>query len=561
MLYTRTAMPDLFHCLHKQDLGFLKIVAEFWGIELFGSDVKQALPTLIRQLSNPELVDEVVDVLPVTAQEALAELVRHDGWLPWSRFTREFGPLREVGHGRRDREQPHLDPISATETLWYRALIGRDFLRQGGDLQECVYIPEEILDLLPPVRPSGPKPLGRAASPGESRYPILVNDRILDHACTLLAALRLGSINRSPGLENWQPGLVVVHALLAAMKLITSSEQPVPEEARSFLEMSRGEALTWMFQGWWHTTQFDELRLIPNIICEGAWQNDPLAARLKVLAFVSDVPEGIWWSLDAFVKGIHQKAPDFQRPAGDYDSWLIRDAQTGDSLQGSNHWNAVDGALVKWLITGPMHWLGLLDLASAGEGGPVTAFRWSAWSEALMLAQPVRGLMEEDQLVEALSDGTLLVPRLAPRLARYQISRFCLWVDETEDTYSYQLTPESLNEAAAQGLKTSHLESLLKKYAGNTPPSLLDAVRHWDKKGGQVKIQKAVILRVDSPKIMQALRESSAGRFVGDPLGPTAAVIYPGAVTKVRTALARSGYLSDVEFDPDDEAIEEEPDV
>jgi hypothetical protein len=554
-------MPDLTHRLRNHDLGFLRVIALLWGVDLDQPDARSALPVLNRSLQDPALVQEVVEALPEAARKALDSLVEHEGWLPWSRFTREFGALREVGPGRRDREKPFLDPISATETLWYRGLIGRDFLQRGGDLQECAYIPDEFLELLPPVKPAGPQPLGRAASPGETHFEIPVNDRILDHTCTLLAALRLGSPERSPGVETWQPPQPVVHALLAAMKLITSSEQPVAEDARPFLEMSRGEALTWLFQGWWHTERFDDLRLMPGIVCEGAWQNDPLAARIKVLEFVSDVPGETWWNLDSFVRAIHQKNPDFQRPAGDYDSWLIRDARTGKGLQGDRHWDAVDGAFVRYLITGPMHWLGLLDLAAPGEGQPVTAFRWSAWSEALMLAQPVMALPEEEGLVEVTSDGKLIVPRLTPRLVRYQISRFGLWPEESEDAYTYQLTPASLDEAAAQGLKAAHLESLLAKHARNTPPSLIDAVRQWEKKGGQVRIEQAVILRVDSPKIMQALRESTAARFVGDPLGPTAAVIHPGAVGKIRSALARLGYLSDIEFDLGEELDVEEPDV
>ncbi len=554
-------MPGLIHRLRNHDLGFLQIVALLWGVDLDVPDARSALPILNRSLQDHVLVQEVVEALPEEARLALDALVRHEGWLPWSRFTRDFGELREVGPGRRDREKPFLDPVSATEVLWYRGLIGRDFLRQGGELLECAYIPDEFLELLPPVRPTGPQPLGRAASPAESRFLIPVNDRILDHTCTLLAALRMGSAERSPGRNFWQPSLAVVHALLVAVRLLTSSEQPVPEDARPFLEMKRGEALTWLFQGWWHSGRFNELRLMPEIICEGAWQNDPLATRIKVLEFVSDVPDETWWNLDAFVDAIHQTDPDFQRPSGDYDTWLIRDARTGESLQGNRHWDDVDGALVRYIVTGPMYWLGLLDLASPGEGERVTAFRWSAWSEALMMAQPVKDLAEEDQMIEVLTDGRLEVPRLVPRLARYQVSRFGLWVEESSDTYVYQLTPASMSGAAAQGLKVAHLESLLAKFAKHTPPSLVDAVRQWEKKGGQVQIQQAVILRVDSPKIMQALRESPAARFVGDPLGPTTAVIYPGAVKKVRSALARLGYLSDVEFDPGEEVIEDEPDV
>jgi hypothetical protein len=554
-------MPGLIHRLRNHDLGFLQIIALLWGVDLDVPDARSALPILNRSLQDPALVHEVVDALPEDARLALDALIRHAGWLPWSRFTRDFGELREVGPGRRDREKPFLNPISPTEVLWYRGLIGRDFLRQGGELQECAYIPDEFLELLPPVRPTGPQPLGRAASPEETRFLIPVNDRILDHTCTLLAALRMGSAERSPAVGSWQPSLVVVHALLAAMKLLTSGEQPVPEDARPFLEMTRGEALTWLFQKWWHSERFDELRLMPSLVCEGAWQNDPLAARIKVMEFVSDIPGETWWHLDSLIEAVQQRDPDFQRPAGDYDTWLIRDAKTGESLQGNRHWDDVDGALVRYIMTGPMHWLGLLDFASTEEGGQVTAFRWSAWSEALMTAQSVKTLADEDQLIEALTDGRLVVPRLAPRVARYQLSRFGLWTAETGEKYEYQLTPASMSEAAAQGLKVSHLEALLAKYARHTPPSLVDAVRQWEKKGGQVQIQQAVILRVDSPKIMQALRESAAARFVGDPLGPTTAIIYPGAVNKVRSALARLGYLSDVEFEVGEEVPDDEPDV
>ena len=138
---------------------------------------------------------------------------------------------------------------------------------------------------------------------------------------------------------------------------------------------------------------------------------------------------------------------------------------------------------------------------------------------------------------------------LTPRLARYQISRFCLWSDETDKGYTYQLSPESLSRAASQGLKILHLEKLLKKFGETNPPSLIEALHHWEKKGGQVRIHPGIILQVDTPEILLGLRDSPAGRFIGDPLGPTSAIIHPGAIENVSAALARLGYLSDVEID------------
>ena len=547
-MYTHIAMPDLQHRFRTHDLGFLQIVASIWGVDLPAPDARSALPILTRALLDPELAFEIVEALPDGAHQALDTPILNEGWMAWPRFTLKFGQLREVGPGKRDREKPYLEPISSTEVLWYRGLIGRDFLMRAGELQECAYIPDDLLKLLPLPEPAGPEPPGRAASKSEKAHIYQARDRVLDHTCTLLAALRMEDPKRSPAVEDWQPPFEVVYALLSAMKLITSSEQPVPEDARPFLEMPRGKALAWLVRGWRESPLFNELHLVPGLICEGAWHNDPKATRDFLLNALGEVPEKKWWNLDSFVKAIYERKPDFQRPAGDFDTWLIRDAQTGESLAGFQHWEAVDGALIRYLITGPMHWLGLIDLASSGEDESVRAFCFLDWASDLLLGKPTPDAPKEDQPIRAFSDATITANALTPRIARYQVSRFCQWVWEREGTYTYQLTPQSLQAAAKQGLKPTHLERLLNKYGETPPPSLIKALHQWDKKRGQVRIHPAMILRVEDPKILGALRDSQAGRFISDPLGPTAAIIEPGAADKVASALARLGYLSDVDF-------------
>lgn len=540
-------MPDLEHRLRGHDLGFLQIVADLWGIDLRAPDAKTALPQMVHELLETGLVLEIVESLPSEARQALDELILNHGKMAWSRFIRLFGELREVGPGKRDREKPYLDPISATEVLWYRGLIGRDFLRQGKQLEECAYIPDDLLGFMPIVKPSGPQPLGRAASPGEVSWVMKVSDRILDHSCTLLAALRLGDPRRSPSVDHWHPPFEVVHALLSAVKLISSSEQPVAEDARPFLEMKRGEALNWLVNGWRASVLFDELCLMPGVQCEGSWRHDPSVARDKVLSFLSELPPEPWWNLDSFIKAIFEREPDFQRSAGDFDTWLVRDAQTGESLTGFAHWHEVDGALIRYLITGPMHWLGLMDLASPAEGQPVTAFRLSDWSEKLLLGVPLDDLPEEDETIEAFSNGSFIAGRYTPRLARYQVSRFCLWTDETNAQYAYQITPSSLEAAIGQGLKIFHLEKLLSRFSKAAPPALLKALHQWQDKGSQARMHPGMVLRVADPRILTALRDTPAGRFLGDILSPTSALIHPGATEKIVDALARLGYLSDIE--------------
>ena len=167
-------MPDLKHSLHPHDLGFLEIVAGFWGVDLHAPDARTALTQLLGPMTDPEMVLDIVDALPPGARDALDGLIENGGWMSWSRFIRFHGELREVGPGRRDREKLYLDPVSPTEMLWYRGLIGRDFLRRESILQECAYIPDDLLEKMPAVTPSGSEPPGRPASPGEIAhvYPV-----------------------------------------------------------------------------------------------------------------------------------------------------------------------------------------------------------------------------------------------------------------------------------------------------------------------------------------------------------------------------------------------------
>jgi len=141
-----------------------------------------------------------------------------------------------------------------------------------------------------------------------------------------------------------------------------------------------------------------------------------------VNVMLSEVPENTWWNLDSFINAIYERDPDFQRPAGDFDTWLVRDAETGESLAGIQHWQAVDGALVRYLIT--VHWFGLIDLASPGEIEAVTAFRFSDWASRLLLGKPIEDFQTEDQPIITSSDGSIIASTLTSRLARYQIARF-----------------------------------------------------------------------------------------------------------------------------------------
>jgi hypothetical protein len=119
-------MPDLYHTFLKYDIGHLRIIAGLWGLELESNDVDSAAEELCASLLDLEAVHETIDILSADTSAALKSLVESNGKMEWSPFARKFGEIREMGAGKRDRERPHLKPISPAETLFYYGFIARN---------------------------------------------------------------------------------------------------------------------------------------------------------------------------------------------------------------------------------------------------------------------------------------------------------------------------------------------------------------------------------------------------------------------------------------------------
>jgi hypothetical protein len=537
-------MPDLFHSLLKQDIGHLRVMAELWGLELKSTEADAAREELSVSLLEPDLFAEFVDSLSAEADSAITALVNAGGRIPWPTFTRKYGEIREAGAGKRDREKLYLQPTSATEILYYRGLLARAFFETKKGPQEFAYIPDDVLSLLNRQAREEPEaeasetvePLGRAASPGEKGREIPADDSILDDATTLLAALRLGiehPVTKIP--TN------VLQGLLQSANLIKGNV-PQPESVKAFLESSRPDALTMLQNAWVESDSFNELCLMPTMICEGEWKNQPQETREFLMNLLDAIPEGKWWSINAFIRDIKQKYADFQRPAGDYDSWFIKRASDGQYLRGFASWDQVDGALIKFFITNILHWLGQVDLCIAEGATEPTSFQIISH-----LSQATNG---ENKKLNISSQGLISISRFVPRVVRYQVSRFCEWEEPKDEAYRYRLSTNSLTKAKEQGLKAEHLLVLLSKHTdAGVPPSLVKALKRWEVNGTEARVQTQVILKVSKPEVLEEIRKSRASKFLGEVLSPTTVIVKGGAIQKVMEALTELGLLTEVVAD------------
>ncbi len=561
-------MRSLLNTLQDYDLGHLRIVAELWGIDLPQGTARQVADAVARSMIDPATVTEITESLPPPIREALDYLLHLGGRAPLSDFVRRYGPLREMGPGRRDREKPWRNTTSPVESLWYRGLIARAFIDTPSGPREFVFIPSDLETLLP-----APTPTSHSGTPGRSSEPppmsLPATSVAVDDTTTLLAALR-----RYPGDESdtaqvqreavspflHQPGSLslLFTLLLEEGILIKASLHPDPKSVRSYLDAPRTEALRRLILAWKQSTTWNELSQVPHLTYTSeAWPNDPHATRRTVLEYIYQIPLQTWWDLDSFIATMRDQQPGFQRPAGDFDSWYLQDTRTGIFLRGFENWDAIEGSLLYYLITGPMHWLGVADLGRTTHDGKMTAFRLTP--AAAVLSNPESHLTIKESTASATihSDGRIIVPRRAVRALRYQIARFTSWEPIDDVNYSYRLTPAGLKMASDQGLELSHVYTILESAGGEPPPtSLRKALERWKAHGSEGHFRSEMILQLRDPDVLLELQgDRTTARYLGEVLGPTTVIIQKADFLRLCSAATRLGIL----LDPPPTQLESEP--
>ncbi len=563
-------MRSLRQCLLDTDLVRLRAIARFWDVELTSSRRRDAAIQLAEVMAAPEAITDAWNALPDDRRRALEALLAAGGRMPMRVFAREWGEIRAMGPGRMEREQPWREPISPAEGLWYTGFIFRAFAEGREGAYEVVFVPPELRTHLPTPAVSPPViSLEPAPAPAAVRS---ADDALLDDACTLLSYLQNERLR--PGPNGWparhearlarrlrdpHPArLTLLRHLVRRLNWLRVTDaghlRPDPGPVAAWLQSSTNQQRTTLAEAWRDDPAWNDLFHVPTLHPEdtGAWRNDPLLARQAILGHLKTCIPGTWYKLDDFIAAVKQADPDFQRPDGDYTTWYIRDTVTGAYLAGFESWDAVEGALIRYLITGPLAWLGLTDLGATIPDGSPTAFRLTRAGAAFLgLAEPPP---EPEPAPLALrSDFTVLAPP-ARRYERFQLSRVADWVATPptggagEGPFVYRLTPTSLERARRQGIPVARVLEFLRRTTGApVPRSVEAALTRWETRGVEARLERAVLLRLSSEGLMAQVTSSPrTRRFIHERIGPRAALVRERDWPRLIAALGEMGLLPDV---------------
>ena len=565
-------MRALLPTLLDYDPHLLAIIAHRWDVDLETGDKRTDAEALADAMLDPARAAAEWERLNDAERGALQTLLgAPEHKMPQAQFSRLFGELRQMGPERRKREKPHLQPVGVAEVLYYRGLIAQAFDQGKTGVQAFVYVPSDLAEVLPAhttgfdlSKPSEPvlKPEDAAYTP---EHITQATTALVDDLTTLLAYLQIADVTAkavadlSQLAEALSPHWLTERSTAEIALLLGLAQdlgiaasrpdgllKPVPSNARRWLEATRPRQVRALAEAWRAGVHFNELWHTPGLRPEDTgWANDPLLARQTVLTYLELAPPDAWWPVDELVALIKEEEPDFQRPGGDYNSWYIRDAATGEYLRGFENWDRVEGALLRFILSGPMHDLGLMDV---GDGGALC--RLTAYGRALLgeLAWPDPRAEHPHLQIEP--DGALHAPRTMSRYERFQVARIATW-EQAGDPYIYRLTAKSLQRAAEQGLQADAIRAFLRRLSGQDtlPASVQKLLERWERTGGaDVWMTRAIVLRTTAPDAMQTILETpELRRYVGAQLGPTAVLVLAGQEQALAAALHKEGLL--VEFD------------
>jgi len=549
-------MYDLVQALSDHHLPTLRIIGEWYELDLTGLQKAACVKSLSDALSQIDMQEEIT-YLPPEESSAFLAIIKADGRTPVALFERNHGTVRQMGPGRMEREEPWLDPVSPAEALWYRGFLYRGFDDDENNLEEFYYLPNEFKEQFDGPELASEEELDIRATflnsfPAPDSFEPACDDAVDD-----LIAL-LASAQNEPLVEdelseldylllNREPNrLSLLYTLAWELELLRPTNQGAKPSRKIVQWLSQPrEVQKRELVNAWSRTSWSELFHTPEIECEaGSWEYDPKLARRMLLEFLPrDV---MWYRLADLVATIKEKQPDFQRPGSNYDTWYVRDRRSGEYLAGFNSWDFIEGRQLVYTISSTFSWLGLADLAAINFAEEAL-YRLTPEALAWMNSEVVKTESTSIPIVVR-DDATIVVPFNANGYHRFQVARIADAVaPEPGKPFIYKVTPSSLARSQKQGIEPQRVLKFLQEASGRPiPASTNRAVERWNEHGPEGRVEKVIVLRVRDSEILDKLRANPKTRpYIMETLGELAVALREDEQDQFRSAAAQLGLLLD----------------
>jgi XPB/Ssl2-like helicase family protein len=391
---------------------------------------------------------------------------------------------------------------------------------------------------------------------------VLVNSRLLSRPALRLIVEQLSEPD-TPAMEQVRTEIDVPHLLfvrLLLMKLGLLSERRgilFAASADSFFSLPLLERARRCYHAWLDTTFWNELAYTANIILRPSpapldpAHEEVVSSRKQVIERLLAEDVGEWHEFSTFIARTKLYIPYLLFPrqsgtrAGRYTAgnnpynWDFRLRRGW--LTPREGWYLVEGGFIRALISGPLHWLGLVNL----DADHPDAFRMVpdlaliANEELLDIHEPAWGRL----IVQPNFEIIALAPVSEALLI--QLDRFAERI-RLEHIAQYRLTKASVTHAIQSGLQAETIQKILEQAAdGPIPQNVQYSLIEWERQARRIELWRGVtLLEVDDATLLDELLADPAIRnLFGRRLAPLLVEVLTDQLPVVQELLWQRDYL------------------
>ncbi len=219
-------------------------------------------------------------------------------------------------------------------------------------------------------------------------------------------------------------------------------------------------------------------------------------------------------------------------------------------------WHLVEGGFIRAIVSGPLRWLGLVELDReelANKFRLLPDIALATSETPVENGETIRGRL----IVQPNFELVALAP--VSELLLVRLDRFAERVS-MEHIAQYRLTKASVTRAIQMGLRAETIQEELERAAsGDLPQNVRYSLVEWERQARRVELwQSATLIEVDDAALLDALFADDETRALfGRRLSLTLAEVAPHQLAAVQELLWQRNYLPSLNTAPEQDVLSE----
>ncbi|HLH63623.1 MAG TPA: helicase-associated domain-containing protein [Ktedonobacteraceae bacterium] len=361
--------------------------------------------------------------------------------------------------------------------------------------------------------------------------------------------------------ESDVPHLLFTRLLLMRLGLLHEQRGALyATPADAFFALPLLERARRCYRLWLESSFWNELVYLPDVVLRPApaplepTHEEAIRARQLVVQRVLHARPEIWHDLAVFIARTKLYVPYllFPRQYGSrVDRYSIGSNPYGWDfrlrrgwLTHREGWHQVEGGFIRSIVTGPLRWLGLVEINDEKHPG---AFRLSRDIELVTGDHPVE--MKEPEWGRLIVQPNFELVALAPvsEALLVNLDRFAERV-RLERIAQYRLTRASVTRAIQAGMQAAAIQEILEQAAGddsNIPQNVRYSLLEWERQARRIELWRGMtLLEVEDETLLDALyADESIRSILGRRLAPRLAEVATNQLANIQELLWQRNYL------------------